>query len=1220
MSLSKLIPSLLLGLLLLAAGAFAALMFVDPALFRSQLEARATQAFGREVRLAGTIRLERSLTPRLVAREITIAHPEWAADPAFATAEEAAVQVALLPLLRGDLRVLDVRLSGVEIFLESRPDGADPHSFGDPDAADSGEGVLPPIERILIRNAALSHRSAKGVVTRYEIHQAQLWNLPGEPERIEAEGSVKDVPFRIHLAADTPVEATGPHLPWSARLELQCPDLFLTASGRVARVFDWEHFDLRIAARGDRPDSIQNIFGIDLHGIGAFEIAGAIEAADGVYRVTELSANVQVTAGRHDLTITHGTAAAGRKAPSELALQGTLGDVPLSIAFTSERPLAAFFEAAAWPLSGRAKFAGAELEIDGTASKAGERLDLQALLRGENLGALARALGQGPLEAGSFRISSHAAFQEGGWEVADLEGEIHGIGPWKRVRVAQGRGAVGKTGSFSASLSADLDQVPLSLSFQGKTGAGPESNGTTWPFELDAAAAGAELTAAGSIVDSPDGRRFEAATRIAGRRLDRLGLLIAVPLPRIDAYDLSARVTHQDRVHDFRDLLVRIGGSRLIGSLRWDGSRAKPLLTGNLSVERLMLEELQAASAAPASADPLDRPIAIDWLRAFDARLKLDVNGIAGSPLPIEQLSADATVAAGRLDAKLRGRAAGASLQGQVELSVNAMPEVSLTAAIGPIDAVRTLRQLNLPLALSGAVKTVHIKGRSAGRTPRALLEQAQLSVRANPAGLEVSGTIMRRRVDITLAKAEASVRRGRPAEVVLSGALNRVPFDATIAAGSIAELYRPNTPLPVRFVMRAGEVQLKAEGAVARPFSRQEFNLSHELTGKEIKGLDPLMDMVLPLQGEFHARGRVSARGKQFFYEEDLRVGRSDLKAELTVSYEAARPAIEGRVRIHELHMNDLILSGVEPPGDPARKSARVIPDHPIPAEIFRAADLDLHLQAGRIVTGAEPLGDLSAEITIQNGRYHSVHSVSGVLGGRMEGEVEIDAAADPPSIGIRFQAEEVDYRFLQSPARESGLIEGRIGLYAELAGAGGTVRDFLEDAQGRLTLIGGPGRISDRRLDLWAADLLPTMLSPRWQRENITEMNCAVAHVKLHQGMMEVEDLLLDTRRITVAGSGSVDLKTESMDLLLAPRPKRVSLVSLANTVRIRGTLADPDVSAARLPSRRRLVRTGFLAGVVNPLFLLTAFVDTGTGSSNPCVRAVERAQQAIGVDGSE
>jgi hypothetical protein len=235
--------------------------------------------------------------------------------------------------------------------------------------------------------------------------------------------------------------------------------------------------------------------------------------------------------------------------------------------------------------------------------------------------------------------------------------------------------------------------------------------------------------------------------------------------------------------------------------------------------------------------------------------------------------------------------------------------------------------------------------------------------------------------------------------------------------------------------------------------------------------------------------------------------------------------------------------------------------------------------------------------------------------MGGRMEGEVAIDAAADPPSIRIRLQAEELDYRLLQPPGRERDLIEGRIALYAELAGAGETVRGVLQGAQGRLTLIGGPGRISDRRVDLWAADLLPTMLSPRWQRENVTEMNCAVAHVTLSQGLAQVEDFLLDTRRITVAGNGLLNIETEALDLLIAPRPKRASLVSLANPVRIGGTLAQPEVSAARLPSRRRLVRTGLLAGLVNPLFLLTAFVDTGTVGSNACVQAVERANQAAG-----
>ncbi|MCU0540258.1 MAG: AsmA family protein, partial [Desulfobacterales bacterium] len=111
----KLTSWLLLGVLLLLAGVGAVLMTVDPAVFRGQLEARAAAAFGRPVQLGGPIRLDRSLTPRLVIGGIKIPNPEGHRDDDLATAEEVAVQVALLPLLRGDLQVLEVRFSGVKI-------------------------------------------------------------------------------------------------------------------------------------------------------------------------------------------------------------------------------------------------------------------------------------------------------------------------------------------------------------------------------------------------------------------------------------------------------------------------------------------------------------------------------------------------------------------------------------------------------------------------------------------------------------------------------------------------------------------------------------------------------------------------------------------------------------------------------------------------------------------------------------------------------------------------------------------------------------------------------------------------------------------------------------------------------------------------------------------------------------------------------------------------
>jgi uncharacterized protein involved in outer membrane biogenesis len=67
---------------------------VDPAVFRGQLEARASAAFGRQFQIDGPISLERSLRPRIVIEDISIGNPAWASGKHFAKVEKIGVQVA----------------------------------------------------------------------------------------------------------------------------------------------------------------------------------------------------------------------------------------------------------------------------------------------------------------------------------------------------------------------------------------------------------------------------------------------------------------------------------------------------------------------------------------------------------------------------------------------------------------------------------------------------------------------------------------------------------------------------------------------------------------------------------------------------------------------------------------------------------------------------------------------------------------------------------------------------------------------------------------------------------------------------------------------------------------------------------------------------------------------------------------------------------------------
>jgi uncharacterized protein involved in outer membrane biogenesis len=1208
MRISKLVLFLFIGLLIFAVVAVAALLFVDPAVFRGQLEARASAAFGRQFQI----------------EDISIGNPAWASGKHFAKVEKIGVQVALFPLLRGDLTVLDVLFTGVEVFIEEGPDDANNYTFGDSGASKEPRG-LPAIEQLLIRDAIIYHQSADASISRYEIAEARLWNIPGQPERIEADGFARGMPFTILLTADTPAELSGPQKPWSVRLDMQGPDMSLAIDGRMAQAFKWDKFDYRLTISGKQADSLEKLFDLEFPTTGPFEISAAVNAAEGLYRLTDLVAHVQGAPGTPDIKITNGDASGGQENPLLIELQGKYGDAPLAFAFKSERTFAVSSQTTPWPLEARLHIADIKFDVRGTVTPAtaGESFELDGQLQGETLKTLAQLLGSELPKAGPYQFSFRTSLGEGSYKVTDLEGYIRDTELWKTIQIVRGNGSAHKSGLVKASIDAKLDNVPLSLSFQGGSETSGESSTTDWSVQFEASAAGAKLNGDGSIVTTKDGDKLQIATRVKGNRFDTLGSLVGVSLPGVGTYDLSAFVSSGGGVHELRDLRVQVGANRLRGSVRWEDKAPRPLLTGKLSSDRLTLNELLDKASKPSSKTKkgglLDRPIKLDWLKDFDTKLDLDVKRVADSPIAVEKVRSAVTVANGNLNAQFRGRVAAAPIEGNIRLIQRRnVPSISLKADTGRIDAGQTLKQLELPDILVGTVDAINLEGSSRGETLHALLEQAAITLKIRPANVSYTGNFAAQKVDVTFESAEVIARQDRPVTATFTGTLQSVPFNATVSAVSLAGMRTSDAVLPVRVALQTADVQFKAEGTIARPFERKEFDLKHELTGKEIEGLAPLIDFAVPLRGEFRAKGTVSARGNRFTYEEDLRIGKTDLKAIITVVRQPPRPTITGSIFTRELHLDDVKLFYADEDTGPAEDKSRAIPDYTIPVDVLSAADLDLDIRAERILTGIGDLGDLVSKVRLKDGRFKSSLSITGFKGAEIRKEFDINGAVKPPLNQIQLNVKDLNYGFLRRQLLNSDLMEGHVDLYVKLSGPGATRRSFLGNADGRITIIAGPGKITGRRLDLWASDLIPTLLSPRWQRQPVTDMNCMVAHIELKEGLAKIEDILLDTRRITIAGSGILDLETEELDVFIAPRPKRASLVSLANPVEITGTLSQPEVSVARLPTRRWIGRgAGIVGSLINPAFLVLVLSDTGTGVANPCVSAVERAHEIAEVD---
>ena len=113
---------------------------------------------------------------------------------------------------------------------------------------------------------------------------------------------------------------------------------------------------------------------------------------------------------------------------------------------------------------------------------------------------------------------------------------------------------------------------------------------------------------------------------------------------------------------------------------------------------------------------------------------------------------------------------------------------------------------------------------------------------------------------------------------------------------------------------------------------------------------------------------------------------------------------------------------------------------------------------------------------------------------------------------------------------------------------------------------------------------------------------IRCVVGDFGVKDGVMQTNALVFDTEVVNVSGSGTINLKTEALDLTLRPQPKEASLASLRAPLYVRGTFSDPDPAVDMKSIAARGIGAAAMA-IVNPLLALVPLLEAGPGKDSPC-----------------
>lgn len=394
-----------------AAGA-ALLATFDAEHYKPQIEAAIKRATGRDITLNGAVRV--ALNPRLVfeASNAALGNFENGTRPDMLTLQRVEAEVALWPLLHGQIEITRLVLVRPDILLETDADGNPNwifrrHPGGEAPAVANAvakrvhEGHLD-IQSVRVSNGTLTwHDGTSGITRVVELKQFEV-REPAEDAPIDVSGQVRyagaDIKLAGHFGSLARLREPDATTPWPVQLALAAEGAELNASGSFTDPLHAGGYDLKLDGRlADLAALTPWLPGIALPPL--LDVAFAVQVKDVGAAWPEPSA-VVVHAGASDLgsvvpelKLSKLDISAPRfDEPVQIDVQGSYADTPLKLEASLGAPAALLpgLSSSPFPVDISAEAAGASFYAKGGVATPSQTsgLDVKLTARIPDLAAL----------------------------------------------------------------------------------------------------------------------------------------------------------------------------------------------------------------------------------------------------------------------------------------------------------------------------------------------------------------------------------------------------------------------------------------------------------------------------------------------------------------------------------------------------------------------------------------------------------------------------------------------------------------------------------------------------------------------------------------------------------------------------------------------------------------------------------------------------------------
>jgi hypothetical protein len=328
----------------------------------------------------------------------------------------------------------------------------------------------------------------------------------------------------------------------------------------------------------------------------------------------------------------------------------------------------------------------------------------------------------------------------------------------------------------------------------------------------------------------------------------------------------------------------------------------------------------------------------------------------------------------------------------------------------------------------------------------------------------------------------------------------------------------------------------------------------------------------------EHRLKGKVSLSGStdHFDIEGTATSGKTNIKTAIEVSRVNERRRVVANVSAPKIYLDDF---GIYPEAGEKKETAKkdkkirrekIFSDEPYLFPELNDLDLSFRLDTEEVIGIGFILNDLNIDIELNDGLMLIGPARVTYADGFVSLESTLDMRGSEPGMKLNLKAEDIDIADLFSYAHSPMILGGHLNLSIDLQSSGDSPRSLASTLNGELGISIEHGQIK-RTADLLGADAID-FLTTSGKLGTYQKLNCLALNFEFNDGIGNSQVIYIDSPGVRSRGKGTVNLREETVDFVIQPKPKKGQLGG-SSAVTIKGPLSRPSVSKLPFKEAARL-----------------------------------------------